>query len=720
MSTSTALQVEIAPRIARGRLSGERPEKVHDRHLDRLAVVYIRQSSMTQVLRNQESTRLQYSLTGVAKQLGWPDDRILVIDDDLGVSGASAIGREGFQRLLAEVALDHVGMIVGAEMSRLARSNKDWHQLLELCARFGTLIADLDGLYDPALYNDRLLLGLKGTMSEAELHILRQRLLQGKLQKARRGELGMPVPTGYLRKPSGEVVLDPDEEAQAVVRLVFDTFERVGTTHGVLRELAKNEVQIGVRLRTGPDIGKLVWYRPHRGMIANMLRNPIFAGAYVYGRRQIDPRRQKPGRPASGRTSLLAPEEWLVCLHDRLPAYVTWQQYERNQERLRQNRASSQTRGPVRDGSALLHGLVVCGRCGYRMAVQYASRSGKTYGRYTCNHAAAARGEPVCSGLSARAIDDAVTKLALAALEPSALEVSTRVAEQIDRERHKADDLWRKRLERARYEAERAERQYQVVEPENRLVARTLEATWEQKLQAERELQEQHRRHRAQQPRQITEAERKSILALAHDVPELWKARTTKSSDRKAILRLLVNRVVVSIDGDSECVELVVQWAGGHETRQKLLRPLGRLEQLSSYKALLAEIHELRGAGNTAGQIAEKLNAAGHVTATQRNSFNERLVRMILNRHGSVPKGPRARPTDDPNEWPFAELARELDMAVPTIYGWFRRGWISARRVRGKWVARVDAKDLEQLRVRRAARAKYGARSNGRATRGAS
>lgn len=715
---STALQVEIVPRTGRGH--AERPEKVHGRHLERLAIVYVRQSTMTQVHRNQESTRLQYSLTGVAKQLGWQDDRILVIDDDLGLSGASAIGREGFQKILAEVALDHVGMIVGAEMSRLARSNKDWHQLLELCARFGTLIADLDGLYDPARYNDRLLLGLKGTMSEAELHILRQRLLQGKLQKARRGELGMPVPTGYLRRQSGEVVLDPDEEAQAVVRLVFDAFERIGTTHGVLRELANGKVQIGVRLRTGPDIGKLVWYRPHRGMIASIVRNPIFAGAYVYGRRQVDPRRQKPGQPATGRTSLLPPDEWQVCLQDRLPAYITWQQYERNQERLRQNRASSQTRGPVREGLVLLGGLVVCGRCGYRMTVQYGGRDGKTYGRYVCNHAAMARGEPICSSLSAWAVDDVVTKLALAALEPGALEVSTRVAEQIDRERRKADDLWKKRLERARYEAERAERQYQVVEPENRLVARTLEKAWEDKLHAERELQEQYRRHRAREPQQITEAERKAIVALAQDVPELWRAPTTKTSDRKAILRLLIDRAVVTIDGESECVDLVVHWAGGHESRQKLSRPLGKLARLSSYDALIAEIHELRRAGHTADQIAEKLNAAGRVTATQRNSFNHRLVRMILHRHGSVPRGPKAPLTDDPNEWRLADLARELDMPLPTIYGWFSRGLLKARRVRGQWVARADPKEIERLRAFREAHSRYGKRSNESATRGAS
>src|ERR1700679_1367334 len=268
----------------------DRPTKIGDRHLERLAVVYIRQSSLQQVQHNQESTRLQYSLEAMARELGWEAGRVLVLDDDLGTSGAAVAGRHDVQRLLAEVALDHVGIILGVEMSRLARSNKDWHQLLELCARFGTLIADLDGLYDPSRYNDRLLLGLKGTMSEAELHILRQRLLQGKLQKARRGELGKSVPSGYLLQASGEVVLDPDESVRAVVRFVFEQFERLGTAHAVLRAMVEQGLQMGVRRRTGADRGGLEWHRLHRGMVINMLRNPIYAGAYVYGRRQTDPR----------------------------------------------------------------------------------------------------------------------------------------------------------------------------------------------------------------------------------------------------------------------------------------------------------------------------------------------------------------------------------------------------------------------------------------------
>jgi len=487
----------------------ERPEKIQRRHLEQSAVVYIRQSSMQQVHRNQESTKIQYGLVQVAQELGWSPERVSVIDDDLGVSGASTVGREGFQHLLAEVALDHVGLIVGVEMSRLARSNKDWHQLLELCARFGTLIADLDGLYDPSRYNDRLLLGLKGTMSEAELHILRQRLLQGKLQKARRGELRIPVPTGYVRQSSGEVILDPDEEVQLAVRRVFEEFDRIGTIYGVLRAIVAKGVQIGVRPRTRANLGQLEWHRPHRGMIVNMLRNPIYAGTYAYGRRQVDPRRQQPGRPATGRTPLLPPEQWQVCLQDQHPAYISWEHYERNQVRLNANRERAPGQVAPRNGSALLSGRVVCGRCGYGMTVQYGtSRQGRPYARYVCGHASVVRGEAVCSSLSAGRLDEVISELTLSALEPAALELSLGVSEEIEQEREQAEALWQKRLQRARYEAERAERQYQAVEPENRLVVRNLEQAWEEKLQAERGLQEEHRRREGQEPRSLTERER--------------------------------------------------------------------------------------------------------------------------------------------------------------------------------------------------------------------
>ena len=362
----------------------DRPTKIGDRHLERLAVVYVRQSSLYQVQHNQESTRLQYSLEAMARELGWEAGRVLVLDDDLGTSGKAAAGRQDFQRLLAEVALDHVGIILGVEMSRLARSNKDWHHLLELCARFGTLIADLDGLYDPSRYNDRLLLGLKGTMSEAELHLLRQRLLQGKLQKARRGELSKAVPSGYLLQASGEVVLDADESVRAAIRFVFEQFERLGTAHAVLRALVEQEFQIGVRRRTGIDRGSLEWHHPNRTMVVNILRNPIYAGAYVYGRRQTDPRRQQPGRPATGRTPLVEPANWQACVRDHFPAYITWEQFERNQARLKANRKLLRAVA-VRSGTALLQGLVRCGRCNLSMSVQYAKYNGRVYPRYICS-----------------------------------------------------------------------------------------------------------------------------------------------------------------------------------------------------------------------------------------------------------------------------------------------------------------------------------------------
>ena len=312
----------------------------------------------SRVLDHQESTRLQYGLVSQAQALGWATDRILVIDDDLGKSGTSAQGRLGFQRLVSEVSLDHVGMIFGVEMSRLARSNKDWHQLLELCALFHTLIADLDGIYDPALYNDRLLLGLKGTMSEAELHILKQRMYQGRLSKARRGELQFALPVGYVWSPTGEIQFDPDEQVQQVVRFIFRKFEELGTLGGLVRYLAHHQIQLGVRVREGPGKGELVWRRPNRVTLQMVLKHPLYAGTYVYGRRQEDPRRKEPERPRTGRV-VMTTDEWLVLLPDRCPAYISLEQYERNQARLEANRARADAMGAARRGPAHFTGLVV-------------------------------------------------------------------------------------------------------------------------------------------------------------------------------------------------------------------------------------------------------------------------------------------------------------------------------------------------------------------------
>jgi DNA invertase Pin-like site-specific DNA recombinase len=415
--------------------------KVQSGHLDRLAVVYVRQSTMQQVDRHQESTRLQYALVDRALALGWAPAQAIVIAEDLGRSGSTAEGRPGFQRLVAEVGLDHVGLVLGIEISRLARSSRDWYRLLEVCALFSTLIADADGLYDPTTYNDRLLLGLKGTMSEAELPILKQRMLEGKRAKARRGELALRLPMGYVRQRSGEVIQDPDEQARGVIETAFEQFERRGTLNGVLRHLVERDLRLPYRLPGGPRKGEIDWRRPARMTLSNLLRNPAYAGAYVYGRRPTDPRRQKPGRRSSGRT-VARPEQWEVLIKDRFPAYITWAQYERNLHQLQTNTA--QGGGSVRQGPALLSGLLICGRYGLRMATQYNNNCRGL--RYTCSRTAVDYGEPLCQSLTGEALDEEIRRLLFTALQPAALEISLQVAEDLEAERARHRQQWEQRL----------------------------------------------------------------------------------------------------------------------------------------------------------------------------------------------------------------------------------------------------------------------------------
>jgi len=677
--------------------------KMTPRHLERLAMVYVRQSTAQQLVKHQESTRLQYGLVERARGLGWPRERILVVDDDLGRSGANVEGRPGFQRLVAEVSLDRVGIILGVESSRLARSCRDWYQLLEVCALFGTLIADLDGLYEPSNYNDRLLLGLKGTMSEAELHVLRQRMQQGKLAKAKRGELGLLVPIGYMRRSSGEVVKDPDEQVQSVVQLVFAQFEARGTLHGVLRSLVNTGIKMPVRLTAGPAKGELEWRRPNRATLHHMLKNPVYAGAYVYGQRQVDPRRQKPGRPGTGR-SVVAPGNWLVTLKDKLPAYISWEQYERNREQLKEN--SAQGLGAVRNGSALLSGLLRCGRCGYRMSVAY----GAGRQRYVCCRNAVHLGEPECQSLVGRTLDECMSEFVLKALMPSALEVSLKVAEDLEAEHAQLAEHWRQRLERARFEAQRALRQYNAVEPENRLVARGLESQLEEKLAAQKCLEEEHQRWLAQRPSPMSEQERKAIRALASDIPALWKAPSTTSAERQTIIRQLVEEVVVTILEGTERVELSIQWAGGHRTQTTVARPVARMEQLSYWPQLAQRMEELRSQGLASRSIAEQLNKEGWRPAKRRSTFNGDMVRTLLSRHRrlrSTRHEPRA-PAEAlrPNEWRLAELAAKLSMPSITLYSWMKRGWVKGRQLEGAlrlWVVEADSKELARLKALRAA-----------------
>ncbi|RLC14793.1 MAG: recombinase family protein [Deltaproteobacteria bacterium] len=657
--------------------------KIQNYHLDRHAIVYVRQSTMQQVERHQESTRLQYGLVTKATHLGWPSQRVRVIDEDQGLSASSAVGRLGFQRLVAEVGLDHVGIVLGVEMSRLARSNRDWHQLLEICALFRTLIGDLDGVYDPSDYNDRLLLGLKGTMSEAELHILKRRMLEGKKAKARRGELGMQVPMGYFRRPSGEVIKDSDEQAQATIEMVFDLFRRYGTLNAVLRNLVKNSIQMPRRDRGGASKGELKWVRPNRPTLSNMLRNPIYAGAYVYGRRPIDLRKKRPGHPNSGRT-VAKPAEWEVLLKDRLPAYITWEQFEKNLRQLESN--TIQGAGAPRNGPSLLSGLIICGRCGMRMAIQYSNNGNGL--RYNCSRLLVDYGGDFCQSLAGKPLDELTTKLIFEALKPAALEISLKVAENIEAERRQMQNHWEKKLERSRYNVERAFRQYSVVEPENRLVARELEKQWEASLVAEEELKMEYERFLSQQPSILTTKERESIRELAIDIPKIWGAPTTTASERQLIVRQLIERITVTVQGESEKVDVVFRWAGGHETPTTLIRPVGRLEQLSYYNELLDRVVTLKNQKKDLRTIAGILNKEGWRPAKRRNTFNNQMVQSLLSRRG-LRGSKKKRPIDTikkkKDEWTLSGFAYQLGMPQATVYAWIRKGKLKARQT---WIGR--------------------------------
>jgi DNA invertase Pin-like site-specific DNA recombinase len=674
--------------------------KVTPEHLDKRAVVYVRQSSTHQVHHNTGSTQAQYGLAARAKALGWPDDRVEIIDEDLGKSGASAVTRSGFQRIVADVTLGHVGIVLGVDVSRLARSCRDWYQLLEVCALFRTLIGDLDGTYDPGLYNDRLLLGLKGTMSEAELHVMRQRMSAGKLAKARHGELIQQLPAGYVRTPAGQVVKEPDEQVRHAIEAVFETFERVGTAAGTQKQLLAAGVLLPARLRSGPSKGSLSWRVPRIGTVHRILRNPTYTGAFVFGQRSMDHRRKVPGKEASGKV-VRPMEQWQVLLKDQHPGYITWEQYLANIKRLRDNRLIA--KGTVRKGPSLCAGLVRCGHCGWRMQVRYVNNGNSL--QYWCSRFSDMPDEGRCQSFAGDVLDDRIGELVLEALEPAALELSLRVAEDIA-QREAAARPWMHRLERARYETQRKRRQYDAVEPENRLVARTLEAEWEEALRNERLLQEEYERFIAQRPATLSEGERFKIRALAADLPAVWRSNTTTAADRKEIIRLLIDEVRATVIEQSQQMDVQVTWQGGYVTSTTVARPVKRLEQLSYLPELVARTVELYNGGATAAQVADALNAEGWKPASRRPKFSAHMVATVLERHN----GPLRRNRDSvgcqagrrTDEWTMRDLAEQVGLPRVTVTVWAREGRLKARKAakdgRGTWLVWADDAELRRIK----------------------
>ncbi len=684
--------------------------KIRPRHRDRLAVVYVRQSTTQQVVTNRESTDLQYQLRQRAVALGWAGDRVLVIDDDQGISGSSVENRPGFQRLLAEVSLGHVGIVLGREMSRLSRSCRDWHQLLELCALFQVLIADADGVYDPTEPSDRLLLGLRGMMSEAELHVLKARMHQGKLNKARRGELFTCVPIGYVRSADGGIALDPDEQVRAVVSLVFTKYAELGSLTKTHAHFVANNIQLGLRVYKGPGKGRLVWQRPRRSTLYDMLHHPFYAGAYAYGRCPLDPTRRVAGKPNAGRRNA-PPEEWVCLLRDKVPAYISWDQYERNRRRFAANDlGGGANKAATGRAPTLLNGIVRCGRCGKPMGARNARAS--AHPRYACAAEYLEYGGPRCQSLVAAYPDRLVESLVLKAVEPAALELSLRAAERAEQDRGRLHTHWKQRLERAGYETDRAKRQYDAVEPENRLVARTLERQWEEKLAEQQRLGEDYARFQAEQPRHLSAADRERIGVLAADLPGLWHSPTTTGGDRRAIVRLLVERVALARHGETERVGVVIHWRGGSVTRHEIRQGLRTYRSLSGLADLRRRILELRGDGQTGEGIAEVLNREGYRVA-RGDAFTGDRVRQLLVRFGQtgVPPGVRDA-TDLPgaDECWLPELAKRLGVKPIVVHRWRWSGWLHARQLRGengRWIVWATEAEVARLRRLRACEIKH-------------
>lgn len=672
-----------------------RSPKIQTEHLEKLAIVYVRQSSPQQVLENRESTARQYALAQYAEFLGWPAERVLVIDEDQGQSGKTAENRAGFQRLLGEVTMEHVGIVLGLEMSRLARSSRDWHHLFDLCGIFATLLADQEGVYDANDPNDRLILGLKGIMSEMELQTMRNRLERGRLNKAQRGEMFHGVPMGYVMLPTGEVDFDPDEQAREVVQLVFDKFEELGSIYGVFHWLVRNDIQTPIRLRTGAKKGQLNWRRPSIPTLAQVLRHPIYAGAYAYGRRVVDPKRKLSA--ANRYRPWVSMEQWKVLIKDRLPAYISWDQYIKNRERIQQNRNGPHTPGVPRQGAALLPGLLVCGNCGRHMQPSYHANN---VAQYACNRQYVEATEPRCYGLSAQVIDELVSQQVLRALEPAAVQLSLQAQTDVERERQRLDKNWQQRRKRARYEMELAERRYQAVDPENRLVASTLEKRWEETLSQERQVQEDYDRFLSETPLTLSREEQACIEALACNIPTLWSAAGTTNADRKEIIRCLVERVVVTVRCDSEYVDVTIQWAGGYESQHEIVRPVATYAQLRDFDQLMNRVVELREAGHAASAIAERLNAEGFYPPKRNGQFTAPVVYQLLKRRALIGNERSHDELLRDDEWWLTDLARELAMSHLKLRDWAKRGWLHSRKtpVQGRWILWADADEVGRLR----------------------
>jgi DNA invertase Pin-like site-specific DNA recombinase len=708
----TAPTVEAAPvaswdrTIAPARLAAD--PKIQSRHLARQALIYVRQSHPSQIQRHPESARRQYGLVERAEQLGWGSEQISVIDEDQGktaAGSAAAHGRDGFAQLASGIGLGEVGIVLALEVSRLARNSAEWYRLLELAALAGTLIADDATVYDPRLFNDRLLLGLRGTISEVELHCIQERLHGARMSKARRGELPLRLPAGYVAGTAGQVELDPDQEVQGAIRTIFDQFERLGSGSAVLRFFNDHGLKIPRRRWHAQSAPQIVWMRPSYQAIHLVLTNPIYAGAYVYGQRGHDSG-VPPGLGPPGPRRRFALDQVAVLLRDHHPAYLSWERYLAHRGALRDNASQfTSSRGAPHRGASLLQGLVVCGRCGCRMQVQYSVPSPA----YICSTRHRRYGEPVCQSLTMDHVDRAVTEAFLQVIGPAQVEAALVLAEDLERDRALVERQWQLRLERAHYEAERAARQYDAVEPENRLVARELESRWNEKLRALAELEAEYRQEQARGLAPLTLEERTTLGHLVSDLPALWSATETTMEERKGLVRCLIREIVLLRDdrsnGTGGVTTIRIGWCSGAWSELRVRRPSSG-EAARTPEPVLKRIRIL-AQQHPDDQVAALLNAEGLQT---RQGLGWTFLRVghVRRVHGiptACPIMPQGTAPRGDGLVSVSVVAAQLRVAPSAVGDWCRWGFLSAQRKAGHdplWI-RWTEDDLARLDGRRVA-----------------
>jgi DNA invertase Pin-like site-specific DNA recombinase len=647
--------------------------KVQPHHLERGAYLYIRQSSMRQVLENVESAKRQYALRGRAIALGWRDEQIIVIDNDQGESGASAAWREGFQRLVSDVGMGRAGIVMGLEVSRLARNNADWQRLLEICALADTLILDEDGVYDPTSFNDRLLLGLKGTMSEAELHVINARLRGGILNKVRRGEYRCSLPTGLIYDRSGNVTLDPDSQIRETIIHFFDTFSRVGSACQTVKAFRKEGLLFPSRLRNS----ETTVFRPLTASTAiRVLNNPRFAGAYAYGRRRY--RRAIDGKRTLQRRDQ---DDWLACIPDVHPGYISWELFQENLKVLKTNGQGYEVAraSPPREGTALLQGRAVCGRCGKHFRIRYASRRGRLEAWYICDRAHGYRGEPCCQSIAGPLIDKAIGTLIVEQMTPAAVELALDIRREIEARHEEADRLRRRAIERAQVEADLAQRRFMLVDPNNRLVADTLEGEWNEKLRVLAKAREDRERAREQDQFIIDEAVRERLIAMTVDFNKLWADPDTPNRERKRLLAHIIEDVTLIKMPAEGITKVHIRFKGGKIQTLTIMNPKSSAQQVKTQPGIVELVDKLLDK-NIYSEIAELLNQQGYRPGGSARrgrhdaGFTALRVAYLVHRYGLRSRYDRLR---DRGMLTKREAAARLNIHETTLAKWAENGLVA-------------------------------------------